>query len=143
MKKAIAVVMLILVAALTLGACGGKSASGKSGTAYEGKWKCEEIPSGVSFKSVKLELADGKFTYTLDNTTNKTVTEGYYKGTGNTSFVLYAEKQIGYKGNSAVHEKTLESSESIKQAVYGKVEDNGKTLVLQNKDTPMNFVRDN
>ena len=121
MKKTLSVICVMLLAALTLCACGSRIKTPSH--ACGGSWERIDIPSSVNFKST--------IVYT-----------GTAKTTGDKSMVLNISKmkQVNNADNKVLQAKNIEQSESDATPAYAQLNDAGN-LVLRLDTVEAEFRR--
>ena len=135
MKKTLSVICVMLLAALTLCACGSRIKTPSH--ACGGSWERIDIPSSVNFKEATIDITD---TLTSDKST--IVYTGTAKTTGDKSMVLNISKmkQVNNADNKVLQEKTIEQSESDATPAYAQLNDAGN-LVLRLDTVEAEFRR--
>ncbi len=140
MKKTLSVICVMLLAALTLCACGSRIKTPSH--ACGGSWERIDIPSSVNFKEATIDITDDSFTYTLTSDKSTIVYTGTAKTTGDKSMVLNISKmkQVNNADNKVLQEKTIEQSESDATPAYAQLNDAGN-LVLRLDTVEAEFRR--
>ena len=143
MKKLIAALMALTLAAAVLCGCGKSEKSSEKTADVSESWVCTKFPEGNTFSSAAINFEGDTFKVILKTEQVTSIMEGSFKDIGSGDRVLYVKKQKQIKNstNSTIFEKDVETSLSEKRPLYTKVSEDGK-LTLNDNGKQIVFERE-
>ena len=142
MKKLIAALLALTLAAAVLCGCGKSEKSSEKTADVSESWVCTKFPEGNTFSSAAINFEGDSFKVILKTEQVTSIMEGSFKDIGSGDRVLYVKKQKQIKNstNSVTYEKEVETSMSEAYPLYTKLTDDGK-LTLNDNNKIMEFER--